>query len=188
MRTKMSVPALAAVIVLTVAGCSSGSTGSSSAVNGGVKTVVPVSQRRDPIALTGKTLTGAALNLAALRGKPVVLNIWGSWCPPCRKEAPALVAANTQLGDKAAFVGIDTRDDVASAQAYERAYKITYPSVVDHGDLLLALHGAVSVQSPPVTLVLDPQGRIAGRFIGPVTTLTLVDMVNDVVKDASTAS
>jgi thiol-disulfide isomerase/thioredoxin len=113
-----------------------------------------------------------------LRGKPVVLNIWGSWCSPCRTEAPALEAAATQLAGKASFVGIDTRDGVGQGQAFQRDHHITYPSVLDPGTLLLALRGAVSAQSPPVTLVLDQQGRIAGRFVGPVTTLTLVEMVN----------
>ena len=174
----------AALIALVVAGCSGGSAGgSTTADGGGVKTVVSIDQRKDPIELSGTTLEGKHLDLASLRGKPVVLNVWGSWCPPCRKEAPDLQAAATELAGQASFVGIDTReDDVAQGQAYQRRFKITYPSVVDHGDLLLALRGAVSAQSPPVTLVLDPQGRIAARFIGPVTRLTLVEMVQDVSK------
>jgi thiol-disulfide isomerase/thioredoxin len=185
-RTRPKAVALgAALIAMAVAGCSGGSsTGvSSSAVGGGVKTVVSLDQRKDPITLSGTTLEGKHLDLASLRGKPVVLNVWGSWCPPCRKEAPDLQAAATELGAKASFVGIDTREDAASqGLAYQRRFKITYPSLVDQGDLLLALRGAISSQSPPVTLVLDPQGRIAARFIGPVTRLTLVEMVHDVLK------
>lgn len=173
------------LVVAAVAGCSgSGGSGQSSADGDGVRTTVPVGQRKEPVELAGTTLTGERLDLATLRGKPVVLNIWGSWCGPCRKEAPDLQAAATELADEAAFVGIATRDDQASALAYERSFKVTYPSLFDRGDLLLALRGAVSAQSPPVTLVLDAQGRIAARFVGPVTRLTLVGMVEDVTTSA----
>ena len=167
--------------VTMLAGCGGGGgTGSSTAKDGGVVTMVPADERKEPIELSGTTLTGDRLDVATLRGKPVVLNVWGSWCPPCRKEAPDLQAAATELGDKAAFVGIATRDDEANALAYERRFKITYPSLFDKGDLLLSLRGAVSSQSPPVTLILDEKGRIAARFIGPVNRRTLVGAVADV--------
>lgn len=173
------------VAVTVLAGCSGGgTTGTTSAQDSGVLTMIPTKQRKEPVDLTGNTLTGARLDLATLRGKPVVLNVWGSWCPPCRKEAPDLQAAATELAGKAAFVGIATRDDEANALAYERRFKVTYPSLFDRGDMLLALRGAVSAQSPPVTLVLDAQGRIAARFVGPVTQRTLVGMVADVTAEA----
>jgi thiol-disulfide isomerase/thioredoxin len=165
--------------LMVVAGCGGGD-GQNRATNGGVETVVPVGQRKEPIDLVGTTLTGDRLDVSTLRGKPVVLNVWGSWCPPCRKEAPDLQAAATELGTGAAFVGINTRDEAGQALAYERKFKVTYPSLVDDGDLLLSLRGAVTSQSPPITLVLDAQGRVAARFIGPVTRRTLVGMVNDV--------
>jgi thiol-disulfide isomerase/thioredoxin len=172
--------------VAAVAGCTGSGDGSgqSSAEGDGVLTTVPVDQRQEPIELVGTTLTGERLDLSTLRGKPVVLNVWGSWCAPCRKEAPALQGAATQLGDRAAFVGIATRDEPANALAYERKFKITYPSLLDDGDLLLALRGAVAAQSPPVTLVLDDQGRIAARFLGAVTQRTLIGMVEDVSRPA----
>jgi thiol-disulfide isomerase/thioredoxin len=170
-------------VVALLAGCAGGgSAGNSSAQDGGVLTTLPVDKRKEPIDLSGTTLTGDRLDLATLRGKPVVLNVWGSWCPPCRKEAPDLQAAAAELTGKAAFVGIATRDEKANALAYERRFKVTYPSLLDRGDLLLSLRGAVSAQSPPVTLVLDAQGRIAARWVGPVTRLTLVGMVDDVAK------
>jgi thiol-disulfide isomerase/thioredoxin len=166
------------LVTAAVAGCSS--SGSQTPDGDGVRTVVPVEQRKEPIDLSGTTLAGDRLDLASLRGKPVVLNIWGSWCAPCRKEAPELQAAATELDGKAAFVGIATRDDADGAKAYERRFKITYPSFLDGGDMLLQLRGAVASQSPPVTLVLDAKGRIAGRFVGPVTRRSLVGMVSDV--------
>lgn len=167
--------------VTMVAACSGGSGSGQTTTDGsGVLTQVPVDQRKEAIDLVGTTLDGDRLDLSTLRGQPVVLNVWGSWCPPCRTEAPALQAAATELKDKAAFVGIDIRDNKANAQAYERRFKITYPSLFDDGDLLLALRGAVSSSSPPVTLILDDQGRVAARFVGPVTQRTLVGLVEDV--------
>jgi thiol-disulfide isomerase/thioredoxin len=165
--------------VTAVAGCG-GDNVQNVAKNGGVQTLVPPEQRKEPIDLVGTTLAGDRLDLATLRGKPVVLNVWGSWCPPCRKEAPDLQAAAPELGAGAAFVGINTRDEAGQALAYERKFKVTYPSLVDKGDLLLSLRGAVTSQSPPITLVLDAKGRVAARFIGPVTRRTLVGMVTDV--------
>jgi thiol-disulfide isomerase/thioredoxin len=179
-RLRALVPVLA-LLVLT--GCGSGDpAGLKGAVaeDGSIATVVPIGDRKAPIALAGKTLEGEPLDLASLRGRPVVLNVWGSWCSPCRKEAPELVAAAKELGARASFLGLDIRDDVGQAQAFQRHYQVTYPSLLDEGDLLLSLRSALASTSPPVTLVLDPQGRVAGRFVGPVTRRTLVDMVTDV--------
>jgi thiol-disulfide isomerase/thioredoxin len=172
------------LVAVAVAGCGAGGNDQTSAQGEGTQTLVPVEKRKPPIELSGTTLTGEKLDLATFRGKPVVLNVWGSWCPPCRKEAPDLQAASVELKGKAEFVGIATRDDEANALAYERRFKVTYPSLIDKGDLLLALRGAVSSQSPPVTLVLDEQGRVAARFVGVVTRRTLVGMVSDVTAGA----
>ncbi len=194
-------PLLATVVALTcaavLAGCGGSGSGSASGITGdgsafvkgnGTEVIVPVAQRKEPIKFTGTTLTGADFNLATLYGKPVVLNVWGSWCAPCRQEAPALQAASTALAGKASFVGIDTRDDTGQASAFVRKQGVTYPSVVDPGTLLLNFQGAVSPQAIPTTLVLDPQGRVAARFTGPVDKLTLVDMVQDVTTGRTTPS
>lgn len=146
----------------------------------GVQVMLPVAKRGAPVSLSADTLSGDRLDLASLRGKPVVVNVWGSWCPPCRKEAPDLQAAAEKLHGTAAFVGINTRDSAGSAQAYERKFKVSYPSLVDGGTLLLAFQGAVAPSQIPSTLILDEQGRIAARFSGPVTERTLVQAVADV--------
>jgi thiol-disulfide isomerase/thioredoxin len=181
-------------VALLLAACSSdGERGSGSGyvAGDGTVNVLPAKDRPEPVSLKGTTLDGQELDVTSLRGKPVVVNVWASWCPPCREEAKDLQAAHTQLegAGKAAFVGINYRDDPDGARAFIRSKGITYPSLVDDGDgsLLLALRGAVSPSSLPTTLVLDGQGRIAARVSGAVTTDTVVGLVDDVIKGESKA-
>jgi thiol-disulfide isomerase/thioredoxin len=171
--------AVVAVVGLLVAGCSAGAQEKTS-VDGSVTQVIPAGDRKEPIEMSAKTVEGEPLNIATLRGKPLVMNVWGSWCGPCRTEAPALQEAHEELGDSVSFVGIAFRDTEAGARTHEKEYGITYPSLFDEGDLLLSLNGAVTSQSIPVTLVLDAEGRIAGRYVGVVSKVTLMDLVEDV--------
>jgi thiol-disulfide isomerase/thioredoxin len=179
---------VAVLVLLGIAGCATDSAGGGQ--RGGVGFVVGEdgatitrieSQRRSaPVDLSGQTLEGQRLDIAGLRGEPVVVNVWGSWCSPCRREAPALVAAAARLADRGvSFVGINTRDDDrAQALAFQRTFEVGYPSLVDDGGtLLLALRGAVAPNAIPTTLVLDGQGRIAARITGATTEATLVGVV-----------
>ena len=112
----------------------------------------------------------------------VVVNLWAMWCAPCRKEAPALEAAARRTAGRATFVGLNTRDlDQAPAQAFVRAFDITYPSVFDpDGRELLKFGTDLPPSAIPSTLVVDAQGRIAARVLGEVTEATLVGLVDDV--------
>jgi thiol-disulfide isomerase/thioredoxin len=135
--------------------------------------------------LKGTTLDGAQFDLTALRGKVVVINAWGSWCSPCRAEAPDLirVARETETGP-VRFVGIDTRDNAAAARAFVRSFKVPYPSVVDtDGLVLLAFNKILPVSAVPSTLVLDRDGRIAARVIGRINYSTLRGLVDDAVAE-----
>jgi thiol-disulfide isomerase/thioredoxin len=181
--------AVAVAALALVAGCSSaeqatkerkGQTGFVS--GGGTLTVFAKEDRTAAPALAGETLDGAQWSLKDQAGKVVVLNVWGSWCNPCRKEAPDLVAAAKELGADAVFVGLNTRDlDKAPAKRFQQAFGVTYPSIYDPtGKLLLGFRGQVSPQAIPSTLVIDAQGNVAARVIGAVTTKTLVDVVHDV--------
>jgi thiol-disulfide isomerase/thioredoxin len=184
-------PAVAAagVVLATLAGCSSSGGGQQAGQNfvagDGAITLVAPAKRPTPGPLSGTTIEGRPLDVAAYRGHAVVLNVWGSWCPPCQKEAPDLEKAARELAPKGVrFLGINTRENgnKDAAAAFQRAYGITYPSLFDAGsDYLLALRGAVAANAIPSTVVLDPQGRIAARISGATTRATLVDVVDDVL-------
>jgi len=165
-------------------GCSTGgspNSGVAFVAGDGAVTVVPAGRRQAPVDLDSRTLDGQEFRLATTRGNVVVINVWGSWCAPCRKEAPALERAYESLrGSAVRFVGIDTRDGAAQARAFVRTFGIAYPSLPDDdGALLLALRGAVPPSAIPTTLVLDRSGRVAARVSGPVDTSTLVGLVRD---------
>lgn len=146
-------------------------------------TRVPPDQRKELPAVSGPALgTSKTISTQEYRGKVVVINVWGSWCPPCRKEAPDLQAASVETKNVAQFVGITSKDyDPAPAEAFVRSFKITYPSIYDPtGKVLLAFAGELPPSAIPSTMIIDRQGRLAVRVLSEVSEITLVDMINDV--------
>jgi thiol-disulfide isomerase/thioredoxin len=116
----------------------------------------------------------------------VVLNVWGSWCAPCRKEAASLGAAARELeAEGVEFVGVNTKDSSPDqGLAFERRYDVPYPSFFDpSGRTLLAFRGTLIPSAIPSTVVIDQQGRVAASIQGPIPSRqTLVDLVRDVQK------
>ncbi len=143
--------------------------------------VYPVDERMPAPDLEGITLDGEPLALADLSGHVVVLNVWGSWCSPCRAEGPELARlARETASEGVRFVGIDTRDTTAAAQAFVRTFDIPYPSVVDSdGQLLLQFEGIIPITAVPSTLVIDSQGDIAAKVVGQITYATLRGLIDD---------
>ena len=136
-------------------------------------TVFPVGQRRPLPALTGKTLAGPVLALSSLRGHTVVLNVWASWCEPCRTELPSLATLSAQLrASGVRFVGLDEDADPRAATSALRSTGSSYPHLVDRGPLLARLSAWLPA-AVPGSLVVDPQGRVAARVVGPVTVAQL---------------
>ncbi len=120
---------------------------------------------------TATTLTGSPLSFSAYRGRVVLVNFWGSWCVPCREEAPVLAALSAQYRPAGvAFLGVDVRDTAASAEAFERGFGITYPSVSDTSSVVtLEFTAKVPIAGTPATLVVDRTGHIAGAVFGQAT-------------------
>jgi thiol-disulfide isomerase/thioredoxin len=176
---------LALLAVLgTATGCAQTMGGAEGFVSGsGTVTVLDEDQRTAAPPVSGRTLDGGRFSLAEQRGSTVVLNVWGSWCAPCRDEAPDLVKAARRLrDDDVQFVGINVREPgVASAQAFVRKYDVPYPSVYDpDGSQLLGFRDTLPPDAIPSTLVVDPHGRVAARVLGTVDTTTLAGLVHDV--------
>ena len=179
------VVAVAATLLLAATGCSSlEGTGDKGFVTGdGAIRTVAADRRGDPVELAGTDLDGKPIDLADLRGKPVVVVVWGSWCAPCRAEAPDVVGASKDLRGQARFVGINLRNaSTTDAQAFVRRFHIDYPSVYSpDGRAMLAFNGTLGPRTIPAFVVLDAEGRIAASIIGKLPSRrTLVDLVGEV--------
>lgn len=105
------------------------------------------------------------VDVSALGGKPVVVNLWASWCGPCREEIPRLAQAARETPD-VTFVGINTRDDPERASSFLADVDASYPQLVDLDGIVL---DSVGVRGLPVTLALDSGGRIVDKVIGGVS-------------------
>lgn len=136
--------------------------------------------------LAGETLAGEELSTSDLAGDVIVLNLWASWCGPCRAEAPALRQVSSDTAkDGVSFVGINTRDQDAAAVAFEKNYDITYPSFVDDsGELELLMADVVPLTGIPWTVILDRDGLVAARILGPTTFSELTDLVDQVASES----
>ncbi len=179
---RLRLVAAGVALAALLAGCGSAPTSTAGFVGGdGTITQLPPAQRPPAPAIEGTLLDGRSWSSASVGGKVIVYNVWGSWCAPCRAEAPALVAASTRTADRAVFVGLNTRDlDRAPATAFVRAFGVPYPNLYDpDGALLLRFSGQLPASAIPSTLLVDPRGRVAARVVGETTEATLVGLIDD---------
>jgi cytochrome c biogenesis protein CcmG/thiol:disulfide interchange protein DsbE len=115
----------------------------------------------------GLPAAGRQVSLSQLRGHPVVLNIWASWCVPCRSEAPILQSVWNHYKSKGVVVlGADVKDLTGDALAFHRAYGLTFPTVRDGEGNIEAPYGTTGV---PDTFIIDAQGRIVATLRGQLT-------------------
>jgi thiol-disulfide isomerase/thioredoxin len=183
--------AAAAAAVLAVTGCDGGAIGADTPASSGQSfvghsyssTFYPAGRRPLAPTVSGTTLTGEHLSLARYHGDTIVLNFWGSWCAPCRAEAPALGQLARQLNSRGVrFVGVDIRDEPDSALAFMQQFNVGYPSINDPSDeIALEFRTTVPPADIPTTLVIDRDGRIADRIFGASSYSELLSIIDQVI-------
>ena len=124
------------------------------------------------------TFDGNVVRLNDFRGRPVVINFWASWCPPCRTEAPALdkVARAEQAAGRAIFLGVDVRDQEESARRFLADFSVTYPTGPDSGNVEASYQGI----GVPFTVFVAADGTIARTWIGPLDEQQLTTIVDEI--------
>jgi thiol-disulfide isomerase/thioredoxin len=186
---------IALAITFGLSGCSTTASATNDqqtnyvALNGvGVVTVYALGHRKLAPPVSGTDLNGQPLRLSQFAGKVVVLNFWASWCPPCRSEAAALEQVYTDTkASGVQFVGVDIRENgVSDGVHFETTHHIDYPSFSDQASRIALDFRSTGVQSPPTTIIIDRQGRIAARGLGEMTYTQLLSVVQQIAAQGST--
>jgi peroxiredoxin len=167
------------VLAVSLSGCAndplaeqyrSGSDKNYVAANGTITEIAP-RDRGSAVRFAGKLEDGTPISSSEYTGQVLVLNFWYAGCAPCRAEAPDLEKSNQKFTTQGVkFLGVNVRDQAATALAFSRAYAISYPSVLDADDgaLQLAFSGTIAPNAVPTTLVVDRQGRVSARILGRI--------------------
>ena len=123
--------------------------------------------------------TGEKVNLSDLRGKPLILNFWATWCGPCRAEMPALQAAYERYGDDLLVVGVDQGEEGAVVGPFLDEFGITFPILLD-GDM--AVGREYRIMGLPTTFFIDSQGIIRGVHAGQINSAILAEGIVDMAR------
>lgn len=170
---------LAPLIALALSSCGGGGTSiaeeSFVSGNGSVSYIKPSDRIAAP-KLSGMTLSGK--NYAFSVGQVAVVNVWASWCAPCRAEAPTLAALTEKYTD-VAFMGILTRDNPVNAEAFARRFALPYPTLIDDS-VLIGFRKSLPANAIPSTVLIDKRGDVAARISGEITYASLSELIEKV--------
>jgi cytochrome c biogenesis protein CcmG/thiol:disulfide interchange protein DsbE len=134
--------------------------------------LVPTARRKALPDLRGPALTPppAEFRLGSLRGRPAFIDVWASWCVPCREEAPLLARLWREHRRQIRFLGIDAEDSRGDARRFIRRYRLGYPNIFDR---TASLAGRLGFFGFPTAYLIDGQGRIAAKLVGKQKEATL---------------
>lgn len=183
-RSPTFVLVLISALIIGLAGCSADPETDTGFVSGdGSVTVLNPDAREVAPILVGQDLDGQEISTADFPGEILVLNVWASWCAPCRAEAPALEEVAEEFIDQGVqLIGLNTRDSKASANNFVRKYQVSFPSIVDtDGRLQLQFRETLPPQAIPSTIVIDQSGRVAARALGAIEASTLSAIIDQLL-------
>jgi thiol-disulfide isomerase/thioredoxin len=184
--------AAAALVTVALAGCTSDplaqqyadGSGQGYVSGDGAYTEIPVSDRGAVIDYSGTTDAGSDVSGGDYLGTVYVINFWYAGCPPCRLEAKDLKAVSEEYTD-VPFLGVNVSDTAELAMNFEKEHGIGYPSIIDAQtnsvQLAFAGQGAVAPNAVPTTLIIDRQGRVAGRISGLIQDKGILTAMIDAV-------
>jgi thiol-disulfide isomerase/thioredoxin len=181
---------LAGACIAVLTGCSA-STGSNTSDSGyisgdGTTLLLSPEERGEAVSLAGETLESAQLDIANWQGKLVVVNLWASWCGPCRSEAVELENSYLEFKSQGVeFLGLNTRDGLAAAKAFNDRFETSYPSIRDKDGQLTLVFGNLGPAATPSTIILDSKGAVAARILGPTTESELRVVITAVLESES---
>ncbi|MEM4413721.1 MAG: TlpA disulfide reductase family protein [Candidatus Caldarchaeum sp.] len=115
---------------------------------------------------TLEDLNGQKVRLSDLRGKPVFLNFWASWCPPCRREMPELQKFHERYGDQITLIGVNWGENARTVKEFLESFGVRYLNLLDERGTAFVLYRLTGI---PESFFIDPEGFIRGVWIGPLT-------------------
>ena len=145
----------------------------------GTAVFIKISDRKNAPAISGELLMGGNKSLST--GQVTVINVWASWCAPCRAEAPLLQEFSVQYPE-VQFAGILTRDNISSAKSFYENFKITYPTFIDDS-LLIGFKDSLIPNAIPTTMIIDKNNKVAVRISGEVTVAGLRELLDKVLAE-----
>lgn len=165
--------------LLFLTGCSNGGASKAEesfvAGSGAVTQIKPTDRIAAP-AISGTSLLGEKFTFTP--GKVAVVNVWASWCSPCRAESPTLAALANKYAD-VQFIGVLTRDNPVNAEAFVRKRNIPYPTLIDDS-ILIGFRKSLPANAIPTTVIIDKNNRVAARISGSVTVASLSKLIEEV--------
>ncbi|MGA1310848.1 MAG: TlpA family protein disulfide reductase [Candidatus Nanopelagicales bacterium] len=142
-------------------------------------------ERKPAPELSNVEFLSSEIDLKTLKNKVVLINVWGSWCSPCRKEAPELEELYLKnKADNVEFIGINIRDSKISANRFIENFSITYPNIFDRdGKLLLGYKDSLPANAIPSTILIDKNGLVAARQLGPIDKSLIQGFITELVEE-----